>query len=68
MWCLFRRHGPKIWPGEHHLSGGLRKVDGSLQDPAHAHSMQEEFMALQIGDTAPDFEAQTTQGPIRFHD
>jgi alkyl hydroperoxide reductase subunit AhpC len=25
-------------------------------------------VALQIGDTAPDFEAQTTEGPIRFHD
>jgi alkyl hydroperoxide reductase subunit AhpC len=25
-------------------------------------------MALQIGDDAPDFEAQTTEGPIRFHD
>ena len=25
-------------------------------------------MALQIGDTAPDFEAATTEGPIRFHD
>jgi alkyl hydroperoxide reductase subunit AhpC len=25
-------------------------------------------VALQIGDTAPDFEAQTTQGPMRFHD
>jgi alkyl hydroperoxide reductase subunit AhpC len=24
-------------------------------------------MALQIGDTAPDFEAQTTEGRIRFH-
>ena len=24
-------------------------------------------MALQLGDTAPDFEAQTTDGPIRFH-
>jgi alkyl hydroperoxide reductase subunit AhpC len=24
-------------------------------------------MALQIGDTAPDFEAQTTEGPISFH-
>jgi alkyl hydroperoxide reductase subunit AhpC len=25
-------------------------------------------MTLAIGDTAPEFEAQTTQGPIRFHD
>jgi thioredoxin-dependent peroxiredoxin len=25
-------------------------------------------MALQLGDTAPDFEAETTQGTIRFHD
>jgi thioredoxin-dependent peroxiredoxin len=25
-------------------------------------------MGLTIGDTAPDFEAETTEGPIRFHD
>ncbi|MGD9542479.1 MAG: peroxiredoxin, partial [Methylocystis sp.] len=25
-------------------------------------------MSFQIGDTAPDFEAVTTQGPIKFHD
>jgi len=25
-------------------------------------------MALQLGETAPDFEAQTTEGTIRFHD
>jgi thioredoxin-dependent peroxiredoxin len=29
---------------------------------------REAIMALQIGDTAPDFEAQTTEGRIRFHD
>jgi thioredoxin-dependent peroxiredoxin len=25
-------------------------------------------MTLKLGDTAPDFEAETTEGPIRFHD
>jgi alkyl hydroperoxide reductase subunit AhpC len=25
-------------------------------------------VSIQLGDTAPDFEAQTTEGPIRFHD
>ena len=25
-------------------------------------------MTIAIGDTAPDFDAQTTEGPIRFHD
>ncbi len=25
-------------------------------------------MSLQLGDTAPDFKAETTMGPIRFHD
>jgi alkyl hydroperoxide reductase subunit AhpC len=25
-------------------------------------------MALRIGDTAPDFDAETTEGPVRFHD
>jgi thioredoxin-dependent peroxiredoxin len=29
---------------------------------------QEVLMALALGDTAPDFEAQTTEGKIRFHD
>jgi thioredoxin-dependent peroxiredoxin len=28
----------------------------------------ERDMALQLGDTAPDFEAETTEGKIRFHD
>jgi len=26
------------------------------------------IMAIRLGDTAPDFTAETTEGPIRFHD
>jgi alkyl hydroperoxide reductase subunit AhpC len=29
---------------------------------------EDSAMALQLGDTAPDFEAQTTEDPIRFHE
>ena len=29
---------------------------------------QEGFMSLRLGDIAPDFSAESTQGPIRFHD
>ena len=29
---------------------------------------KENVMTLQLGDIAPDFEADTTEGPIRFHD
>jgi thioredoxin-dependent peroxiredoxin len=39
------------------------RAESSLERPR-----QEEKMALQIGDTAPDFEADTTEGRIRFHD
>jgi alkyl hydroperoxide reductase subunit AhpC len=36
----------------------------SLPTPAR---LSEPTMSLRINDTAPDFEAQTTKGPIRFH-
>src|SRR6478609_3433927 len=32
------------------------------------HHRQGGNMALRLGDVAPDFEAETTEGPIRFHD
>ncbi len=31
-------------------------------------TLEEKIMTLQIGSTAPDFEAQTTEGKIKFHD
>jgi thioredoxin-dependent peroxiredoxin len=33
-----------------------------------AQQLKENEMALQLGDTAPDFEADTTEGRIRFHE
>src|SRR3954466_12566193 len=32
------------------------------------HRRRRRMMALALGDTAPDFEADTTEGRIRFHD
>src|SRR6266704_4349942 len=34
----------------------------------HDDRLRRGRMTLQIGDIAPDFEAQTTEGPIHFHD
>src|SRR5690349_23181393 len=36
--------------------------------PVRVSVCQEASMALAINDTAPDFEAQTTEGKIKFHD
>src|SRR5262249_19860481 len=41
-----------------------RVVNRPKSDPQE----EELDMALQLGDEAPDFEAQTTEGPIRFHE
>src|SRR6266536_3251449 len=40
----------------------------SVVGSAGRATSEERKMALQIGDTAPDFEAETTEGRIRFHD
>jgi alkyl hydroperoxide reductase subunit AhpC len=39
-----------------------------LLQPLKVIQLKENFMALQINDMAPNFEAETTQGPIRFHE
>jgi alkyl hydroperoxide reductase subunit AhpC len=39
-----------------------------LLSRTRARSQEALPMTLRIGDTAPDFEAETTEGPIRFHD
>jgi thioredoxin-dependent peroxiredoxin len=39
-----------------------------MHQPPGRHRHEREKMALQINDTAPDFQAETTDGTIRFHD
>jgi alkyl hydroperoxide reductase subunit AhpC len=46
--------------------GRIRPAPAGGKLPAAGE--QEDHMSLQLGDTAPDFEAETTQGRIRFHD
>ena len=44
-------------------------VGGSSFPTIHSHGFEkEQEMSLRLGDTAPDFEAETTEGPISFHD
>src|SRR5262249_38163276 len=46
-----------------------RSVRAACREVPHAtRDERRSQMALQLGDTAPDFEADTTQGRIRFHD
>ena len=43
-------------------------AEGALGRATLKTQQGDPVMALQIGDTAPDFEAETTEGRIRFHD
>src|SRR6202142_2571648 len=47
---------------------GVRIVSNFGSPASRSTYATEDFMALAIGDTAPDFEAETTEGKIRFHD
>src|SRR5258708_15856987 len=48
----------------------LKRDSGSAQSRAMAVFVRrmEVVMALRLGDTAPDFTQDSTEGPIRFHD
>src|ERR1700728_1910718 len=41
---------------------------GRRTRPLRPPLAKEKPMALALGDTAPDFQAETTEGPISFHD
>src|SRR5918996_4128581 len=49
-------------------SGGAAPTAARFERPHSQRRTSGDSMALQIGDTAPDFEAETTEGKIRFHD
>jgi thioredoxin-dependent peroxiredoxin len=48
--------------------GRLKHDYPARRRAAQGRMMRESTMAILIGDTAPDFEAETTEGRIRFHD
>src|SRR5438270_6087891 len=51
------------WEAQHRLLGSDGHILGK-----YARYSTEEPMALALGDTAPDFHAQTTEGPMDFHE
>ena len=54
-----------------HVGAGGSPAESIYPSRLHKRLANQEIgasMTLQLGDTAPDFEAHTTQGSIRFHD
>src|SRR5258705_9484961 len=45
-----------------------RTASKCITTPSQKFQTREDTMALQLGDIAPDFEAETTEGRIRFHE
>ena len=53
--------------GMRDATGGLFFIPNARRTIFH-YAIMEATMALQIGDIAPDFEAETTEGHLKFHD
>ena len=67
----------KCWTRARHKSRSVRREDAIntqtlgrtyLFNQRWDYNLQLQIMSLRLGSTAPDFEAQTTAGPIKFHD
>jgi alkyl hydroperoxide reductase subunit AhpC len=55
------------------VKAGLDNTRGARDDDvrvtgARSHQDKEDIMSLRLGDTAPDFNADTSEGPIKFHE
>src|SRR5207253_5363836 len=60
----FSRRSPAELADRKPIVSGARKA-AAVQE---VRFDRRDHMTLQLGDTAPDFEAQSTEGPIRFHE
>src|SRR5713226_2480078 len=58
----------RIGSSGRHRNASARRVGCALGRDGSVRIQRRRKMALQIGDMAPDFEAETTEGPLRFHD
>jgi len=65
-------HGSGIFDSERLPDGVIRRApftsSRQLTRTYQFHYQERGFMTLQLGDIAPDFEAETTEGRLRFHE
>src|SRR5262249_37766799 len=60
--------GPAALPRVHGTARMRLDFEEVLASTTPPHEQGETTMTLSLGATAPDFEAETTEGPINFHD